>query len=259
MTQEQPLQIEDQGSVRYVTFNRPRQHNAQTTEMLIQFREAMESLGDASGVRALVLGGRGPSFSSGHDLTDSKRNLEHASAIKTAEGRRRWERRLFAEPVQMLRELRIPTVCVVQGHCIGAGLMFASVCDFVIAADDARFSSPVIYKLGLNDAELPTFAWAVGSRLAKEVLWLGEEWDARRAKEAGLVNWVVPRDELSAKTAEVVGQLARVPAETLALSKETLGFMEDRRGYHDVSQHHFMSHSFSHYLSAVLERKPTDQ
>jgi enoyl-CoA hydratase len=237
---------DDEHGVRWVTLNRPKVHNAQNTAMLEQLLQTFEESHHRTDLRALVLAGAGPSFSAGHDLRESTVNTAYAEALNTADGRRRWEQRLFVQPVRLLEELPIPTICRVQGNCLGAGLMFAAAADLVVAANDAVFGSPVIPAIAVNDTELPSFAWELGVRRAKQALWLGERIDAAEAHRVGFVNWVVPADHLDEMIQDVLRRLLAVPAETLALSKATFSFMQDRLGRRDTAQYHFMNHLFSH-------------
>lgn len=250
---EAPLLVEREDGVLRLIFNRPEKHNAQNTEMLELLRAALLAAREDPTLRVLVLKGRGPSFSSGHDLKEIVSNAPYSEAIKTAEGRRKWEERLFVEPVEIIQDLPIPTVCQIQGNCLAAGLMFASAADLVVAADDASFGSTITSAMALNDAELPYFSWRLGERRAKQVLWFDERLSAEEALRIGFVNWVVPNAELETKVDEVVNQLLSIPRETLELSKGSFAFMEDRRGRKDFSRYHFASHSFSHHTYVAKE------
>jgi enoyl-CoA hydratase len=258
MSDSPPLLAEREGGVLWVTFNRPGKHNAQNAAMLEMLRDVLVSASSDASLRVLVLRGAGRSFTAGHDLREMVVNPAYADAIKTAEGRRAWERRLFVEPVQMFQDLPVPTVCQVQGSCLAAGLMFAAAADLVVAAEDAVFGSPIVSAMALNDAEVPGFAWLLGERRAKQALWLDERLDAREAERLGVVNWTVPLADLETKVRSVVDRLLAVPRETLELSKASLAFMEERRGRRDFAAYHFASHSFSHQThvaQAVAEER----
>lgn len=259
MNDKAPLLVEDRGPARWIWFNRPRVHNAQNTEMLEAFEDALKRVPRDAGVRAVVLAGKGRSFCSGHDLKEIVTHADYARAVESVEGRMRWEQRLFVDPVNRFRELPVPTVVLAHGHCLAAGLMFVSVADFVYATPDAVFGSPIIPAMGINDAEVPAFAWAVGSRRAKQTLWLDERMDAQAAREAGLVSEVVASDEIEERIESVVQALAKIPAETLMLSKLSLRQVDDQAGYRAAAGFHFLSHSLSHHttgaLAALAERR----
>jgi enoyl-CoA hydratase len=259
MNDNAPVLVEDRGPARWIWFNRPHVHNAQNTEMLESFDDALGLVAQDAGVRVVVLAGKGRSFCSGHDLKEIVAHADYARAVESVEGRMRWEQRLFVDPVNRFRELSVPTVVLAHGHCLAAGLMFVAVADFVYATPDAVFGSPIIPAMGINDAEVPAFAWAVGPRRAKQTLWLDQRMDAETAREVGLVTEVVAPDEIEKRIESVVQSLAKIPAETLTLSKLSLRQMEDQAGYQAASGFHFLSHSLSHHttgaLSALAERQ----
>jgi enoyl-CoA hydratase/carnithine racemase len=261
MSEAPPIEVEDAGGVRRLWFNRPQVHNAQNVAMLHMLQEVLDETGSNPEVRVLVIGGRGRSFCSGHDLKEMAVNAEYARNAGTAEGRFRQELRLFVEPVETLRRLDIPTVCRVQGHCMAAGLMFIGACDFAVAAEDAVFGSPVVRQQGVNDAEVPLLSWVLGERRAKQMLWLDERLTAADALAAGLVNWVVPNGGLDGRVGELADKLCAAPPEILALSKRSFRFLASRQGWNDYADYHYTSHQFSHQtaeaaalLRARLER-----
>lgn len=240
------LLVTDDGAIRRITFNRPRTHNAQNPAMLVRLAEVLDDTRRNPGIRVLVLAGAGRSFTSGHDLKAIGTDAAYAANAATAEGRYWQELRLFVDPVRMFRELPIPTICRVQGYCLAAGLMFVCSSDFAVASDDAIFGSPVLTSQAVNDAEVPAFAWRVGERRAKQAIWLNERLSAADALGAGLVNWVVPEEELDSKVDAVAEQLLSVPQQAVALSKATFQFMADRMGRADVDSYHYVMHQFTH-------------
>jgi enoyl-CoA hydratase/carnithine racemase len=249
---------DDAGGVRRIVFNRPQQHNAQNVEMLRALDRALDDTSRRRDVRVVVLSGTGRSFCAGHDLREMSVNAAYRENASTVEGRFAQELALFVEPVRKFRELRQPSVCRVQGHCLAAGLMFAASADFVIAAENAVFGSPVVRALAVNDAEVMSFALRVGERLAKRVFWLDERITADEALRAGLATWVVPPADLDAKVDEVVARLLTTPPEVLALSKESFLFMAERMGERDVNRFHFVNHQLSHWTAearALLDER----
>jgi enoyl-CoA hydratase/carnithine racemase len=249
---EPPVLVEDRGEVRWVMLNRPAARNAQNEALLTALTETFAQTRE-SAARVLVLAGAGTSFSAGHDLKEAAFNPRYRSNIETVEGRFRQERDLFVRPIELLRALPIPTICRLQGHCMAAALMLVGACDLVVAAEDARFSSTVTRDMGAADVEVPWLYWALGERRAKQMTWLSESIGARDALALGIVNWVVPNDELDAKLQSVLDELLRVPREALELSKLSLRFMEDRRGRADVDAYHFLSHQLSHHTTETVE------
>ena len=252
MTQTQPLLVEDRGPVRWILFNRPDVHNAQNVEMLVALERALDETARTPNIRALVLGGTGRSFCSGHDLREVVNNEAYRERSATVEGRLEQERRLFVRPVEQLGELQIPTICRVQGNCRAAGLMFVAACDLVVAAETADFGSSIIPALAVNDAEVPLFAWLLGERRAKQALWLGETMSATEALTSGLVNWVVPESELDTRVASVTERLLETSATALALSKQSFRFMARRQGRDDFVDYHYLAHQLSHHTTDAV-------
>lgn len=249
----QPIVVEDRGSTRWIWFNRPRVHNAQDVAMLEAFDDALDDVERDDSVRVLVIGGKGASFCAGHDLKQSGTNPEYLANQSTVERRWRQEWRLFVRPVERIRQLPIPTICRVQGHCLAAGLMFVDACDLVVAAPDAVFASPIMGKLEINDAEIPTFARSLGIRRAKAFQWLGDQLGAVDALTCGLVNWVVQHDQLDERVDGIANRLAQVSRETLELSKMSFRFLATRQGWDDYDAYHFLSHQLSHHTNAAQD------
>jgi enoyl-CoA hydratase len=248
-----PLLVEDRGSIRHITFNRPDVHNAQDPEMLRLLDRALADVAVSPSVRVLVIGGSGRSFCSGHDLRQIGDNPTYRERASTAEGRYWQEHELFAGPVNRLRELPIPVVSRVQGYCLAAGLMFVAVSDFVVASTDAQFGSPILSTMAVNDAETASFMLRVREDVAKRVIWLGERITAEEARMAGLVTWVVPEESLDQKVDDVARRLANQPRVGLELSKQSFQFMADRRGERDVNRFHYMAHQFSHQTKEATD------
>jgi enoyl-CoA hydratase len=244
--------IEDDGAIRRIVLNRPDARNAQNAALLRALLAACEDTARTPSVRVVVLSGLGPSFSAGHDLKEAVVNPEYRANLETAEGRLWQETDLFVAPIEALRDLRVPTIARVQGHCLAASLMLIGAVDLVVASEDAVFASRVTRDMGAADVELPSLAWAIGERRAKALLWTSAALSASEAQALGLVNWVVPADELDAKVASVAASLLDVPREALALSKLSLRFMEDRRGRADASAYHFMAHQLSHQTTDAV-------
>ncbi len=143
-------------------------------------------------VRVVVLAAEGKHFSAGHDLKELLAGEEHWSAMRsTPEGKLRHEQVMYFDKLVKIRDLRKPTIAAVQGTCSAAGLMLACMCDLIVAADDARFSNPVLRMSGVG-VELLVEPWELGPRKAKEFLFCAQEFGAVEAETYGLVNRVVP-------------------------------------------------------------------
>jgi enoyl-CoA hydratase len=138
---------------------------------------------------------------------------------------------------------------MVQGACIAGGLMLAWVCDLIVAADDAFFADPVL-RMGIPGVEYFAHPWALGTRFAKEILFTGDRFDARRAYEVGMVNRVVPRADLAAATYALADRIAAMPRFGLALAKRAVNQCEDQMGLRAGMESVFGLHHLAHAHNA---------
>jgi len=136
--------------------------------------------------------------------------------------------------------------------------MLACMCDIIVAADDARFSNPVLRMTGAG-VELLVEPWELGIRQAKEFLLAAEELDADEAWRLGLVNKVVPRAELEERTRALADRIALVPPVTAQVVKGSINNVAELMGKSASWRYHFMAHQWAHNtataLSALEERK----
>src|SRR5919201_2101574 len=173
----QTILVERRGAIELVTMNRPEVRNAQNTALITELDEALRAADEDPDVNVVVLAGAGKDFSAGHDL---KAYVGEAPADewhekrKTPEGKFEHERKLYFEKCLAIRDLATPTIAMVQGHCVAAGLMLAAMCDLIVASDDAVFQNPVVRMTGAG-VELLTEPFEIGFRKAKELLLTGDE------------------------------------------------------------------------------------
>jgi enoyl-CoA hydratase len=242
------IRYEVEGAVATITMNRPEMANAQSTELIDELDAAFDEADADDAVRVVVLAGAGKHFSSGHDLKglvgagepDKWRLLR-----ETPEGKMYHEKVMYFDRCKRIRDFRKPTIAAVQGSCVAAGLMLACMCDLIVAADDATFSNPVLRMTGAG-VELLVEPWELGIRKAKEFLLTGDVIDAPEAWRLGLVNRVVPRDELTERTRELAERIALVPPVTAQVVKDSLNHTADLMGQSDSWKYHFMAHHWMH-------------
>jgi methylglutaconyl-CoA hydratase len=184
------LLVADKGLVRTITLHRPERRNAMTPEMQMELIAAM---GDAvaSGSRVLVLAGAGQAFCSGLDL----------SALQAMHGKSAAEHRLDAERIaklyRTLYELPIPTIAAVHGAAIAGGTGLAMICDFIVATPEAKFGFTEA-RIGFVPALVSAFlVLQIGDKRSRDLLLTGRLFDAKEAWRLGLVNEVVPPEELA--------------------------------------------------------------
>ena len=249
-----------EGPVATIEMNRPRVANAQNTALIEAVDAAFDRADADDDVRVVVLAGAGKHFSSGHDLKAILGPDPDAWAKmrETPEGKFRHEQVMYVEKCRKIHDFRKPTIAAVQGKCVAAGLMLACMCDLIVAADDAVFSNPVLRMSGAA-VELLVEPWEMGIRQAKEFLLAAEEIDADEAWRLGLVNKVVPRADLTARTRELAERIALVPPVTAQVVKDSINHVGELMGKSASWKYHFMAHHWAHNtatsLHALDERK----
>ena len=182
--------VADNGPVRTITLDRPERRNAMTAEMQ---KELIAAMGDAvaSGCRVLVLAGAGQAFCSGLDLSALRATQEKTAAEQRADAER------IAKLLRALYELPIPTIAAVQGAAIAGGAGLGLVCDFALATPAAKFGFTEA-RIGFVPALVSAFlALQIGDKRSRDLLMTGRLFDAEEAWRLGLVNEVVPPEELA--------------------------------------------------------------
>lgn len=242
------------GSVATVTMTRPEAANALSSAMIDELDAALTLAEGDDGVRVVVLAAEGRHFSAGHDLKELMAGEEHWAAMRsTAEGKLRHEEVMYWDRSLRWRNFPKPTVAAVQGTCAAAGLMLACMCDLIVAADDARFSNPVLRMSGAG-VELLVEPWELGARRAKEFLLCARVLTAEEAERGGMVNRVVPRGDLAAAARAMADEVALVPPVTARAVKGSINAMLDRQGQLDSWRHHFVVHQFVSNTETALDR-----
>ncbi|HUF85689.1 MAG TPA: enoyl-CoA hydratase [Acidimicrobiia bacterium] len=238
------VRYEVDGPVATITLDRPEAANAQNSQLIDELDAALDLADADDAVRVVILAGEGKHFSAGHDLKElMAEGDEWARMRATAEGKLRHEQVMYFDKCLRLYEFRKPTIAAVQGACAAAGLMLACMCDLIVAADDARFSNPVLRMSGAG-VELLVEPWELGARKAKEFLLCAETLDAGEAERLGLVNKVVRRAELASAAREMADKVALVPPVTAQAVKDTINRTTDFQGKKDAWRYHFMMHQF---------------
>jgi enoyl-CoA hydratase len=248
------IRYEVDGPVATITMDRPDMANAQDSTLIDELDAAFDRADEDDEVRVVVLAGAGKHFSSGHDLKALVGHIEPdkwTQMRETPEGKFRHEQVMYYDRCLKIHDFRKPTIAAVQGSCIAAGLMLACMCDLIVAADDAVFQNPVLRMTGAG-VELLVEPWELGARKAKEFLLTGDKIDAQEAWRLGLVNKVVPRDQLDTAVKEMAEKIALVPPTTAAVVKGSINQMLDLQGQRDAFRYHFMAHHWMHNTSTSL-------
>jgi 2-(1,2-epoxy-1,2-dihydrophenyl)acetyl-CoA isomerase len=212
--------IED--GVATLTFNRPERMNALSTPIMEGLLHGLPRLAGDPGVRVIVLTGAGRAFCAGGDVKSMAEGGEERSA---AEATARLRSRM--EVSRILHELPKPTIAMINGPAAGAGLAFALACDLRIASASARLVTAFV-KVGFSGDFGGSFFLTrlVGTAKARELYFTGRPVDAQEALSLGLVNRVVPDDQLADATMELARSLAQGPQIALSLMKRNLNCAE---------------------------------
>ena len=225
-----------------ISLNRPDAANAQNPELLHALDAAWTRAGDDPDVRVIVLRGNGKHFSSGHDLKGAATGASDKWTV---------QRIYEIEAVQYLgyslkwRNIPKPSIAAVQGVCIAGGLLLAWPCDLIIAAENAKFSDPVV-AMGIGGVEYHGHTWELGPRLAKEILFTGRAITAEEARAVGMVNRVVPLEELESATRELALEIAKKHPWALRMAKRAVNQTLDVQGFTTAIQAVFDIHQLGH-------------
>ena len=248
------IRYEVDGAVATITLDRPDAANAQSSRLISELDAAFDRAEHDDEVRVVVLAAEGRHFSAGHDLKEILAGEEHwATQRDTPEGKLEHEQVMYWDKLVRIRDFPKPTIAAVQGACAAAGMMLASMCDLIVAADDARFSNPVARMSGVG-VELLVEPWDLGPRQAKELLLCATTLDAHEAARLGLVNRVVPRAELASAARSMAEEVALVPPITARAIKDTINHMVDLQGQRESWRYHFMVHQLVSNTAEALGR-----
>jgi enoyl-CoA hydratase/carnithine racemase len=217
------------GPAARITLNRPERRNALSLQLMEEMVAALGSLGSERDVRAIVIEASGPVFSAGHDLSEMiGRDVA-------------FYQRLFdvcTEMMEAIHRVPQPVIAKVHGVATAAGCQLVAACDLAVAASDARFATPGV-KIGLFcSTPMVPLSRAIGRKRALEMLLTGEMIDARTACEWGLVNRVVPPDQLEQAVTALVEAIARSSPLTVGIGKEAFyaQIELDEHGAYDVTK-----------------------
>lgn len=241
-----------------IVLDRADKHNAINPQMIFDVNAAFDKALADDTVKVIILAADGRNFSAGHDIADTVENYqadmqERSPRLSTWSGFEEpathgWyasEKEGYLESAKRWRNISKPTICAVQGKCIAGALIFAWVCDIIIAAEDAKFSDPVM-TFGMPAVEWLGHPWELGPRKAKEFLFTSDMWDANEAHRLGMVNHVVPRGELEDFTLTMAQKVASKPSFALKIAKEAINKTLDIQGQMNAIDQAFTLHHLCH-------------
>jgi enoyl-CoA hydratase/carnithine racemase len=251
-TEYRDLRVTRDVSAARVVLNRPEKRNALSLELMDEVIEALRDVSAQSTTRVIVIEGAGPAFSAGHDLSEMIGREEAFLA------------QLFDRCTVMMEtihELPQPVIAKVHGIATAAGCQLVAACDLAVAAEGTHFATPGV-KIGLFcSTPMVPVSRAVGRKRALQMLLTGEPIDAAAALDWGLVNRVVPGDQLEPAVIELVEAIARSSSYTVATGKHAfysqIDRAEDEAYEHTkaVMTENALAHDAQEGMTAFLEKR----
>ena len=245
------------GEIAELVLQRPAARNAMTDAMGAEIRRAVAELNADAAARVVLVRGEGEAFSAGGDLSML------AARTKLSEAENRVAMRTFYADFLSVRALRVPTIAVIGGPAIGAGLCFALACDLRIAAAGVKMAASFV-RVGLHPGMGATYLLPrlIGPAAANELLLTGRAIDAEQALRLCLVSEVHPRDALDGAARALAAQIAAAAPLAVAGTKATLAAAIDRELASALDREaaaqaiDFSSADLREALQAAAQRRP---
>jgi enoyl-CoA hydratase/carnithine racemase len=248
--------LSEEARVATLTLNRPQDMNGLTAETLYELRDITACLRSQRDVWVVILQGQGKHFSAGMDVSVIQERLDQPEEVNRAF--------LFdlQQSLDDFEALEKPTIAKLQGFCIGGGLILALCCDFRVASQRTIFSLPEV-KLGMGVIMgTQRITRVAGVAATKELVLLGKRFNAHDAQAYGLVNKVVPPDELDAAVAVLAAKFRKLPPRTVGIAKRiinvghNLSLRESQDLEIDAQAELLHSPDFREGIASYLEKRP---
>ncbi|SDE63892.1 MULTISPECIES: enoyl-CoA hydratase [Kordiimonas] len=244
--------LDKQEGVGLITLNRPDALNALNSKLLEELGEALLALDADADIGAIVVTGSEKAFAAGADIKEMS-GLSFADVLK---------KDMFAEINSVFARVRKPVIAAVSGYALGGGCEIAMACDFIIAAESAKFGQPEI-KLGVipGIGGSQRLTRLVGKSKAMDMMLTGRMMDSAEAERSGLVSRVLPTEDMLDGAMEVASSIADLSAPSVALAKEATnralettlaeGLLFERRAFHSL----FATEDQKEGMSAFIEKR----
>jgi enoyl-CoA hydratase len=212
MSENEMILVETHGNVSLIRLNRPKALNALCAQLIAELNAAL-ALADADdGIGAVVITGSERAFAAGADIKEMKDKTYPETALHD-----------FIAPWETITRTRKPVIAAVAGFALGGGCELAMMCDFIVAADTARFGQPEI-NLGIIPGAGGTqrLTRAIGKAKAMDLVLTGRMMDAAEAERASLVSRVVPADKLVEEALAAAAKIAALSPVATAIAKQAV-------------------------------------
>ncbi|WP_413718962.1 enoyl-CoA hydratase [Silicimonas sp. MF1-12-2] len=244
--------VETEDHITTIRLNRPDALNALNAELLTELADAVQEASGNDKVRCIVLTGSEKAFAAGADISE----MAEKSFVEV------FASDMFAAEIEVIQNCRKPIIAAVSGYALGGGCELAMICDFIIAADTAKFGQPEInlgVVAGIGGTQRLTRA--VGKAKSMEMHLTGRFMDAEEAERAGLVSRVVPAKKLMEEAMAAANKIAEKSMLTVMAVKEAVnrsqettlreGLLFERRLFHSL----FATEDQAEGMSAFLEKR----
>jgi enoyl-CoA hydratase len=254
-------------NVARIVMNRADKLNAQGVVMTYELDHAFKRACHDDDINVIILAGAGKHFSAGHDLSgdgptmpakDQTAGFWGQFDAEGWEGFYSREKEIYLEMTERWRNAPKPTIAEIQGAVVAGGIMLAWACDLIVCSEDAQFRDNTAAEMGIPGVEFFQHPYELGVRKAKEWLFTGDWLSAAEAERRGMVNHVVPREQLSEKTLELATRIARNNRFTMKLVKESMNKSQDLMGRKHAMDAAFCLHQVGHLQSMLVHGFPID-
>lgn len=246
--------VETRERVGLITLNRPQALNALNTQVLDELNQALDQFENDPNIGCMVLTGSSKAFAAGADIKQMV-DLQYPDVFMDD----------FFSPADRIANRRKPLIAAVAGYALGGGCELAMICDFIYAADNARFGQPEI-NLGVLPGIGGTqrLTRAIGKAKAMEMCMTGRQMDAEEAEQAGLVAKIIPVDQLLEETLKTAKVIAEKSLPSVMMTKECVnrvfegslseGVRFERRVFHSI----FATADQTEGMQAFVEKRKPD-
>lgn len=250
-----------------IVMNRPSRRNAQGITMTYELDDAFKRACHDDQINVIILAATGDHWNSGHDISGEPPYMPPPEKVvglwgdyggKGWEGYYAREREIYLEITERWRNAPKPVIAEIQGSVISGGIILTWMCDLIVCSEDARFRDATTAEMGICGVEFWQHPYEMTVRQAKEWLMTGGWMTAQEAKARGMINHVVPRDELSARTLELAETIAARNPFTIQLVKQAMNFAQDQMGRKASVDFGFHLHQIGHMQAMLTNGVPID-
>ncbi|CAG4896661.1 enoyl-CoA hydratase [Paraburkholderia saeva] len=264
---EQVIYEEPAPKVARIVMNRPSRRNAQGVTMTYELDDAFKRACHDDKINVIILAASGDHWNSGHDISGEEASMPSPDQVvglwgdyggKGWEGFYSREREIYLEITERWRNAPKPVIAEIQGSVISGGIILTWMCDLIVCSEDARFRDATAAEMGIAGVEFWQHPYEMSVRQAKEWLMTGGWLTAQEAERRGMVNHVVPRDQLAARTLDLANNIAAKNPFTMKMVKQAMNFAQDQMGRKASVDFGFHLHQIGHMQAMLTSGFPID-